>query len=111
MTYSLPCGHCGATVPLRRKPVAGLRVDCGQDECLRAVAAAHNADVEAHRAARAAEPKRPRVKRQPQPLWGDLAAIAAFNGIRTDGTGRSARPSPRPGVGGRVTARGDGPRT
>ncbi len=40
-------------------------------------------------------PKRPRQPRRPrrtaQPLYGDYAQLAAFNGIRTDGTGRRAR--------------------
>lgn len=43
--------------------------------------------------ARAAAGRRraPRRPRQPQPLYGDYAQLAAFHGIATDGTGRVLR--------------------
>ena len=35
--------------------------------------------------------RQPRRVRTAQPLYGDFAMLAAFNGIKTDGTGRNAR--------------------
>ena len=35
--------------------------------------------------------RKPRTVRTPQPLYGDFAMLAAFSGIKTDGTGRNAR--------------------
>lgn len=48
---------------------------CGRPGCRKAIASA---------------PRRPRRPRTPQPLYGDFAYLAAFNGIATDGTGRKA---------------------
>jgi hypothetical protein len=46
---------------------------------------------DAHASSLAKAPRKPRQKRQPQPLYGDMAWLAAINGVRTDGTGRRAR--------------------
>jgi hypothetical protein len=35
--------------------------------------------------------RKPRTQRQPQALYGDFAQLAAFHGLRTDGSGRKAR--------------------
>jgi len=35
--------------------------------------------------------RKPRTVRTAQPLYGDFAMLAAFSGIKTDGTGRNAR--------------------
>ncbi len=63
---------------------------CGKAACLGAETERHNANVATVRAERAATPRAPRVKREPVALYGDVAWIAAMNGIRTDGTGRKA---------------------
>ena len=46
-------------------------------------------EAEARAAAKAL--RAPRRPRQTQPLYGDFAWVAAFNGIRTDGSGKVAR--------------------
>jgi len=55
-------------------------------------------ETEAYMAARAeyalemsARKTTPRRKRVAQPLYGDMACFAAFNGITTDGTGRKGK--------------------
>jgi hypothetical protein len=45
---------------------------------------------EAEARAEARSRRAPRRSRQPEPLYGDYAQLAAFHGIRTDGTGRRA---------------------
>lgn len=89
--YTYECGHCGSAVTRDRKLPADCTVDCGAAACRIEVTRAHNAAVVAARQARA-EYRRanPRPARQPQPLYGDFAQLAAFRGLRTDGTGRRA---------------------
>lgn len=36
-------------------------------------------------------PRKPRTARKPQALYGDFAQLAAFSGIRTDGSGKVNR--------------------
>jgi hypothetical protein len=44
--------------------------------------------TEAEARAEAKNRRKPRTKRQPQRLYGDLAYVALLNGINPDGTGR-----------------------
>ena len=88
-TYDQTCSECGRTYQGYRN--RRIQSACGNRECLESELArvnAYNAKLNAEWTAR---PRTPRVRRQPVPLWGDLATIAAFNGISADGTGRSAR--------------------
>jgi len=87
-TYTTACVDCGVEMDTPRKPpAAGLC--CGFGPCLDA----HNArviaaQVEAKERRRARAAQRRANPPAPQPLYGDLRWVAAFNGIATDGTGR-----------------------
>lgn len=45
-------------------------------------------DTEAEARTVATSRRKPRGARTPRPLYGDFAMLAAFSGIRTDGTGQ-----------------------
>jgi hypothetical protein len=59
-----------------------------ETEAYMAARAAYDLEMAARKAARKPIPRRKRVA---QPLYGDMACFAAFNGITTDGTGRKAK--------------------
>lgn len=89
-THTANCSNCSAEITTRRPVRPGVRIACSKAECLQAVTVAHNAAVAAFDAERAAQPRKPRVARTSQPLYGDLRWVAAINGLKTDGTGARA---------------------
>lgn len=60
------------------------------DGCMTIAADTDIFDTEAEARAAAKANRKPRQPKQMQPLYGDFAQLAAFNGIRTDGSGRKA---------------------
>lgn len=90
-TYEMTCVDCAAPMTTPRRPPAG-GVSCGNGPCLTAhndrAATAHLASAERRReraAHRRANPP------QRQRLYGDLAAVAAFNGLDAYGRPTQAR--------------------